>query len=282
MGTVLEMRHNIMDVLTPLYGEGEARAMMRLIFYHLKSWKTTDLIIHEGDELSGYMESEIKGILNRLLMHEPIQYVLGQAYFYGMYLKVNPGVLIPRPETEELVTLIVNENPGTDLRVLDIGTGSGAIAIALSRHLNFPRITAIDISSKALDVAVENARDLKADIDFIKDDIFVWQPSPGLFDIIVSNPPYITESEMKEMESNVLDYEPHTALFVPDENPLVFYSRISTVATEALVSGGRLYFEINPLFADKLKSLLAEDGFRDIEVTEDAYHRKRFISCSKP
>ena len=199
-----------------------------------------------------------------------------------MDLKVDRSVLIPRHETEELVDLIVDGNKGRqDLRVLDIGTGSGAIAIALSRNLPFAHVTAIDISEAALKIARENARALHADIDFIRQDVFTWQPAPESFDIIVSNPPYIANSEKAAMDSNVLDYEPHSALFVPDSEPLIFYSRIATIAIGALAGGGRLYFEINPLFAADLVRMLGAEGFRDIEVHKDISRRDRFISCSK-
>lgn len=270
------------QTLAPIYGTHEAQAMIRLIFHSLKNWDAAGLIMHEPDELSDYILDKIDDIMRRLQNHEPIQYILGEGYFYGMYLKVTPDVLIPRPETEQLVHLIVDENKSPDLSVLDIGTGSGAIAIALSRNLNFPQITALDISGKALAVAKENASRFKAKIDFIEEDIFKYSPKPESLDIIVSNPPYITESEKKTMERNVLDYEPASALFVPDENPLLFYSRIATVASSALKPDGRLYFEINPLFSNQLINLLSNDGFTDIMETKDAYGKRRFISCKRP
>lgn len=282
MPTLLTTRCKMRQTLAPIYGSHEAQAMIRLIFHSLKNWDAADLIMHEPDELSDYILDKIDDIMRRLQNHEPIQYILGEGYFYGMYLKVTPDVLIPRPETEQLVQLIVDENKSPDLSVLDIGTGSGAIAIALSRNLNFPQVTALDISGKALAVAKENASKFKAKIDFIEEDIFKYSPAPESFDIIVSNPPYITESEKKTMERNVLDYEPASALFVPDENPLLFYSRIATVASSALKTGGRLYFEINPLFSSQLINLLPSDGFTDIIETKDSYGKRRFISCKRP
>lgn len=268
--------------LSPQYGEGEAKAMTRLIFDSLKGWSVTDLIINEDREVSEYMIEKINEILERLGADEPLQYILGEARFYGMDLKVDRSVLIPRQETEELVDLIVRENPGEDLRVLDIGTGSGAIAIALSRNLRFPQVTAIDISESALVTARGNASRLHARIDFRREDIFTYEPPRRAFDIIVSNPPYIAEKEKRDMARNVLDYEPESALFVPDENPLIYYRRISSVAMWALNDGGRLYFEINPLYASGLKDMLNASGYVDVRIIDDISHRPRMASAQKP
>ena len=268
--------------LSPIYGSWETKAISRLIFHNLKGWNATDLIIHEGDEISDYIAGKIEEILRRLDREEPIQYILGEGRFYGMNLKVGRAVLIPRPETEELVDIIVKQNASKqDLRVLDIGTGSGAIAIALARNLPFSRVTALDISPDALEIARENATALKTDINFINDDVFKWVPGEDTFDIIVSNPPYVDESEKRAMERNVIDYEPHTALFVPDANPLIFYSRIAEIASNSLAAGGTLYFEINPRHCDELLSLLRNEGFSDVEIFRDIQSRLRFISAKK-
>lgn len=272
-----ETLKSLRSALVPLFGKGEAEAIIRLIFLHLKGWNTVDLIINEDKELSEFIKSQIIRILHRLLEGEPIQYIVGRAYFYGMDMKVNPSVLIPRPETEELVDLIVKGNPQSDLRVLDIGTGSGCIAIALARNLKFPAITAIDISQEALETAKENARILKANIHFELKDIFTYSTPESSFNIIVSNPPYINESEKSEMEANVLDHEPHTALFVPDNDPLVFYRRICDIALTALSDKGKLYFEINPRHAEEMKDLMNASGFLDVEIIKDIHGRDRFI-----
>ena len=280
--TVKECIRDIRLRLSPIYGEGEAKAMTRLIFHSLKGWNVTDMIIHEGDEVSEYIAGKISDIVGRLLKNEPIQYILGEAYFYGLNLFVDPSTLIPRPETEELVDMIIKEwGSRSDLRVLDIGTGSGAIAIALSRNLPFSEVTAIDISHEALKVAERNASNLKAPIRFINEDVFSFSPHPHSFDIIVSNPPYIDESEKAEMESNVLDYEPHNALFVPDATPLIFYSRISEIASKALDCGGRLYFEINPRHAGQLLTMLRNEGFINVECHRDIHGKERFISATR-
>ncbi len=268
--------------LAPVYGEGEARAMTRLIFHHLKGWNVTDLVINDDRELSDYVVGKINLILDRILGGEPLQYLLGEARFYGMDLRVTPAVLIPRPETEELVDMIVRTNTGSDIRVLDVGTGSGAIAIALSRNLPFSNVTAIDVSEDALEVARQNAGALHARIDFMHQDLFCYEPTPESFDIIVSNPPYIAESEKKDMERNVLEHEPHIALFVSDDAPLIYYSRIAEVGLTALVPGGRLYFEINPRFSDDLRKMLESDGYADVRIVDDISRRPRFAVAIKP
>lgn len=281
MAKLYELKREMHDSLDSIYGVGEATAMIRLIFHNLKGWNASDLIINENVEISEYIENKIRDIIERLKKYEPIQYILGEAFFYGMNLRVDGRVLIPRPETAELVDMIVRQNPEKDLRVLDIGTGSGAIAIALARNLKFSEVTAIDISDDALCVAKENAKNLKTDIIFLNEDIFTYEPQAEAYDIIVSNPPYIDESEKAGMERNVIDYEPHSALFVPDAAPLVYYNRIAEVAGKALVRGGRLYFEINPRHADSLREMLKAEGFDSIEITKDAFNKMRFISCIK-
>lgn len=268
------------EILRPLYGNGETEAIIRIMFHYLKGWNTVDIIMHEDASLSPFIKSEIDAILKRLVKHEPIQYITGEARFHGMEMKVTPDVLIPRPETDELVDIIVSDAGETeDLRVLDIGTGSGCIAIALARSLRFPTVTAVDISDAALAVARENASNLKANISFIKEDILTDSPE-GIFDIIVSNPPYIDESEKSGMEPNVLDYEPKIALFVPDNNPLLFYKRIAEIAVRKLSPAGKLYFEINPRHADELSRYLTDCGFDDVQVIRDSFGKLRFIKAT--
>lgn len=274
---------NLRNALRPIYGDRETEAIIRLIFHHLKGWSPTDIIIHEDDNLSDFTKSEISSIMHRLLNHEPIQYILGEARFHGLDFIVTPAVLIPRPETSELVDIICDRAADApDLRVLDIATGSGCIAIAIARTLPFPHVTAIDNSETALKVARENAARLKAKVDFIHADIFKWSPAPASLDIIVSNPPYIDDSEKKDMDANVLDFEPASALFVPDDDPLLFYKRITDVALKALCPGGNLYFEINPLHAEELSRLVEGKGFSDVEIIKDSYGRDRFCIATLP
>lgn len=276
-----ELLKKLRDALRPIYGNGETEAIIRIMFHYLKGWNTVDLLVHEQDEASPFLQSEAEGILSRLLKHEPIQYITGEARFHGLELKVTPDVLIPRPETSELVDIICDESGGReDLQVLDLCTGSGCIAVALARCLKFPEITAVDVSEPALKVAKENADSLNTKVTLVKADIFSWTPSEE-FDIIVSNPPYIDESEKNGMDDNVLGYEPHQALFVPDDNPLMFYKRIAGIAADCLAEGGRLYLEINPRHAEELRRLLVSKGFDNVEVRKDSFDRQRFITASK-
>lgn len=277
-----ETLKKLRSALRPLYGDRETEAIIKLIFLYVKGWHTVDMLIHEPDELSPFIKSEIDGILSRLLRHEPIQYITGEAYFHGMELQVTPAVLIPRPETAELVDIIADRADGrTDLRVLDIATGSGCIALALARILPFSEVTALDISGDALKVARNNAERLKARINFVEADVFNWQPHAESYDIIVSNPPYIDESERADMEPNVVNYEPPSALFVPDNDPLRFYTRITALANRALAAGGRLYYEINPRHSKQLAEDIHAAGFIDVEIIRDSFGKERFITARK-
>ena len=268
------------DSLTPIYGKNETEAIIRIIFHHLKGWSLTDMLIHSEDELSPYIKSEIDKIITRLINYEPIQYITGEARFHGMNLSIKPGVLIPRPETDELTDLIIDENKNKeDLKILDVCTGSGCIAIALYRNLKFPKITAVDISPVALEVAEENAAKLKCDIKFIKADILEWIPD-SKYDIIVSNPPYVNEIEASIMSRNVLEYEPHNAIFVPDDDPLKFYKRIISISKSFLNHNGKLYLEINPLYVKGLESLIKDADFKDIRTIKDSFGKDRFMICS--
>lgn len=273
----------IKDTLSPIYSKGEIKNIIRIIFENLKNYSQVDIIMNQDEVLSDYIKQKIDVILKRLLNREPIQYIFSEAYFQGMTLKVSPDTLIPRPETEELVDIIIKENTKSDLHILDIGTGSGAIAIALARALRFPVVDAIDISSGAIDIAKENAISLKVKINFmIKDILSIENPPENIYDIIVSNPPYITNEEKTSMEVNVLDYEPHSALFVPDNEPLLFYTAISSYAKQALRPGGRIYFEINNKFGKETANLLSDCGFSSVNITKDMYGLDRFVSAIKP
>ncbi len=272
----------IRNTLSPIYSQGEIKSIVKIIFENLMNYSQVDIIMRSNEELSPYIKNKIDNILSRLLKHEPIQYIFNEAYFHGHTLKVTHETLIPRPETEELVDIIVKENTESDLKVLDIGTGSGAIAIALDKALRFSIVDALDISSGALEIAKENARVLKAKVNFMKKDIltevFCGEP---IYDIIVSNPPYITEHEKVSMEANVLEYEPRTALFVPDDSPLLFYRAITRYAYHALKPSGRIYFEINSKFGKETAQLLTSNGFEDAVVIKDMYGLDRFVKAIK-
>lgn len=267
--------------LAPVLGEGEARASLRVAAEDIFGWTHTDLLIKADDEISDFRAGQLDRVVDRLLLGEPLQYILGKAYFYGMNFEVTPDVLIPRPETAELVDIIVRENQTPDLRVMDVGTGSGCIAIALSRNLPFSRVTAVDVSSSALEIARKNAAKFKARISFVHADIMKYEVPSGSFDVIVSNPPYIAESERVDMEARVLAHEPSMALFVPDDDPLRFYKRIAQIASDALAEGGKLYFEINPLFANDMQSMLNAGGWADVRIEHDIHGRKRFAMAVK-
>ena len=267
--------------LAPIYGDREADAMMRIILESIMHYSTVDLLIHANDEISPLTRQRIEKVVSRLECHEPIQYVFGEAFFGGHRFKVTPDTLIPRPETEQLVDMILDENHAADLRVLDVGSGSGCIAISLALGLRFAYVTGIDISQAALKVAAENAKTLKASVKFKQCDILHQEPA-GQFDIIVSNPPYICNEEQASMAPNVVDYEPQEALFVPDSDPLLFYRVISRYASHALTDGGRLYFEINSRFGNEIADLLGSMGFTDIDITKDMYNRTRFARAIKP
>lgn len=232
-------------------------------------------------------QQELQQLTERLEQHEPIQYVLGQADFCGRTFKVSPAVLIPRPETEELcqwVTTKVRDSACNDaaLSILDVGTGSGCIAITLAAELPEAKVTAWDISEDALLVACENALLNGVTVDFeLQDVLLATAAAQQTKDIIISNPPYICNKERATMEANVLEHEPHQALFVPDDDPLLFYRAIAKLGQQTLIHDGWLYFEINPLFAGQLAQLLSSMSYRDIEIKTDQFGKQRMIRARK-
>lgn len=280
--TLADVRRALRLGLVPKYGEREAAAMAQSILMQLKGWSLTELIANEDRLASDFIKNRSREIFSLLMNDVPLQYALGETNFYGLKLKVKPGVLIPRPETEELVDLIVKENNRSDLEVLDLCTGSGAIAIALARNLPFSRVEAVDISPVAVAIAGENAENLKTRVKVRMADVFTLTLQDYTYDIIVSNPPYVAESEKVDMEPNVLNHEPHEALFVSDSNPLIFYKRIATLASKALVPGGRLYFEINPIFASGIEHLFSDLKFREVRIIKDVHGKNRFASALAP
>lgn len=279
-----ELRRATVKRLEEVYPRGEALWLWREMLMRIKGWGQVELAINAGDEVSEYLQRKVEKVTERLLRKEPVQYIFGMAEFYGLQLKVTPDVLIPRPETAEMVDMIVKWADGrTDLRVLDLCTGSGCIAVALARNLKFAQIAAIDLSSKALAVAAENAKALKVKVNLnLGDALQLKDETSPKYDIIVSNPPYIAESERASMDSNVVDHEPQMALFVPDSDPLRFYHAIARYAMTALVSGGVLYFEINPLYAIRLREELQQQGWDDVVVEADMQGLNRFIHCVHP
>lgn len=258
----------------------EVQAMIRVICEDVFNYDPVDVALRQESELPEFAQQRITDLITRLRRHEPLQYVVGSARFHGHKFTVTPAVLIPRPETEQLVDLIVDENTASDLRVLDMGTGSGCIAISLARALRFAQVDALDVSRDALAVARENAAALKAKVRFFESDMLLPQPA-ATYDIIVSNPPYICWSERESMEANVKDYEPSQALFVPDNDPLLFYKSIAPYAMQCLDKGGRLYLEINRRFGAEVERLLEENGFDEVRIISDSYGNVRFAAAQK-
>lgn len=272
----------IKDELTALYPLEEIDGFIRIIFEHQLKLSFTQMIIQKDRILDDYQQKEIYKIVNRLKKYEPIQYILGEAEFYNLNLSVKPGVLIPRPETEELVDWITKINMSENAHILDVGTGSGCIALALKKELPDAQVTAFDVSEEALKIASANANRNKLDINFQNVDILKWEKQEfPEFDIIVSNPPYVRDCEKKMMESNVLDYEPELALFVSDVDPLLFYRTIAGFAQKYLKKGGFLFFEINENFGEATKNLLYGFGFKNIDLKKDIEKKDRMICCEK-
>jgi release factor glutamine methyltransferase len=274
------------DLLTNIYGVDEASSLMAILFEHFVSLKRHEILSGSARRISESELLKIHFACKELLKQRPIQYITGTAWFYGEAFKVTEAVLIPRPETEELCDWIIKDSNANykekpTLRFLDIGTGSGCIAVTLKKNIEKASVTALDVSVEALQVARENAATLSADINFLKADILKNDQWPaGPFDIIVSNPPYVRESEKELMKPNVLDHEPHLALFVENDNPLVFYDAIARFALQALSENGKLYFEINENLQNEMKLLLENLEFEQIEFKIDINNKTRMMCCS--
>lgn len=267
--------------LQPYYTAEEVSALSRIVCCDLLGQAPTDYYLGKDIVLSSKKEQELEDILQRLSRFEPLQYIEGRTLFLGREFWVAPGVLIPRPETEELVELMLKEIPA-DARILDVGTGSGCIAISLAKALPDALVTAWDVSPEALSVARANARKLQADVRFVECDVLACQVDEvGLYDVIVSNPPYVTEAEKADMEPNVLQWEPSLALFVPDDDPLRFYRRIAVLGRDMLADGGRLYFEINRAYGREMVEMLRAMGYVGVRVEKDLSQNDRFVIAEK-
>lgn len=267
--------------LQPYYTAEEVSALSRIVCCDLLGQAPTDYYLGKDIALSPKKEQELEDILQRLSRFEPLQYIEGRTLFLGREFWVAPGVLIPRPETEELVELMLKEIPA-DARILDVGTGSGCIAISLAKELPDALVTAWDVSPEALSVARVNARKLQANVRFVECDVLACQVDEvGLYDVIVSNPPYVTEAEKADMEPNVLQWEPSLALFVPDDDPLRFYRRIAVLGRDMLADGGRLYFEINRAYGREMVEMLRTMGYVRVRVEKDLSQNDRFVIAEK-
>jgi len=273
---------SIRKELAGIYSTDEIESLIFLIFEKLKGYSRTQFLLAKEEILTPEDQSEIDKIVLRLKNQEPIQYILGETEFYGLPFYTVPGVLIPRPETEELVQWIIQENKNTSPTILDIGTGSGCIAISLRKNIPQSTVLACDISPVCLETARLNAALNSAELSVIEYDILNSVPKfefPKL-DTLVSNPPYVRETEKLLMEKNVLEYEPELALFVPDADPLIFYARIADFAQVHLKNGARLYFEINEAFGFECSEMLRGKGFSEITLKKDINGKDRMIGCS--
>ncbi len=266
--------------LTGKYPAHEISSFIFWLFEAYLGWSKTQVLINENNPVA---ESSILKFLDaakRLKKYEPIQYILGYTEFYGLRLAVNPSVLIPRPETEELVHLILQNETYKNLSIIDLCTGSGCIALSLKKEFPDAQIMGLDIDKKAIETASGNALQLALEVEFICEDIFSFK-SPQKMDVIVSNPPYVCESEKQQMQPNVLDYEPAKALFVPDNNPLLFYKTIAGFASENLTENGTVYLEINEAFGNECSTLFMGNGFNSIDLYQDINGKNRMLKIKR-
>ncbi|MCF6365899.1 MAG: peptide chain release factor N(5)-glutamine methyltransferase [Bacteroidales bacterium] len=281
--TITEAKIYIQKELCDYYPKNELISFTRIILEDVFCLSSVDMLLNRGYIFSDEGESKLQNIINRLKKFEPLQYIVGFTFFFDLKINLTEYVLIPRPETEELVNLIISETEQMEgLLVLDIGTGSGCIAVSLAKNLSGANVYAIDICEKALKTAKSNASENNAHVSFIQADIL--NPNSlgevNRFDIIVSNPPYVLNSEKAHMGKNVLNYEPGSALFVENNNPLVFYKAIVKFAKQNLRSSGRLYFEINEQFGGKIKNMLEKSGFKSIKIFKDIKGKNRMVRCN--
>lgn len=279
--TIAEGKKQLAEKLATRYDEREAHNIAEMVVEKLTGWDRIKLLLQKNETLSSEQESLLQTWTRDLLRHRPVQYVLGEAWFMGFPFFVAESVLIPRPETEELVQWILETMKGKPGKVLDIGTGSGCIAVSLAKHNRQLQVSAIDKSNEALYISEKNNQKLATSVRFFQMDILDMEG--GFFsekmDVIVSNPPYIKENERKYMHENVLAFEPEMALFVPNTNPLLFYRKIAEIATKSLVPGGHLFFEINEMFGNEVVSLLTDIGFKSVELKKDLQGKDRMVKA---
>lgn len=274
------------DRLTTLYEASELENIFFIILTDIFGYSRNALLLNKSISLNDDQLGQLEEIINRLSTGEPVQYITGHTPFMGLSFQVNEHVLIPRPETEELVDFIIcdlKKSAAPEPRIIDIGTGSGCIPVTIKKYIDKASVYAIDISRGALEVANQNATKLHCPVHFMLADILEWDiifTEDIKFDVIVSNPPYITHAEQQHMHPNVLQFEPHLALFVEDQAPLLFYETIASFALVHLAKGGSLYFEINRNFGEEVKDLLRKKGFKDILLKQDMHGADRIIRAS--
>jgi release factor glutamine methyltransferase len=277
-----DILNNYKETLQHIYDQQEISATFEIVIDAVSGLKKSQFTFQRDVDVNEEEAIEYNRILQKLANSEPLQYILAEAYFYGLKFNVNQNVLIPRPETEELVELALKNSKllKDDCNILDIGTGSGCIAVTFKYHLKNANVSALDVNPAALEVAIQNAHQHQTTINFIEADIRSYD-SAQRFDMIISNPPYITDKERSAMDRNVIDFEPHLALFVADENPLEFYIAIADFATKALNNTGLLLFEINANYGQETAEMLVSKDFKDIHILKDMQGKERFITARK-
>jgi release factor glutamine methyltransferase len=284
MKSIKDYRSIFIEKLQPIYDTVEAESFFYLILEFKMKMNRIDLALQPDSKLMDEQLAEWDFLLQQLLQEVPIQYLLGRTHFYGLEFEVDENVLIPRPETEELVDWIVSDAKvqlSKELNIIDIGTGSGCIAISLSKNIPQAQVAAVDVSEKAIEIARKNAELNSVAVTFIRQNILEAEDLNMQLDIIVSNPPYVRNLEKGEIKRNVLEHEPHLALFVDDNDALLFYRKIATLAQKNLKDNGKLYFEINQYLGKETVALLEDLGFENITLRKDIYGNDRMICCTK-
>lgn len=276
-----EYKSAFIEELSPLYDEKEVESFFYIVLDCFHQLKRIDLALNPDLEMDSLQLLRWESVVIELKKQKPIQYILGETEFYGLPFLVNENTLIPRPETEELVDLISkeNQNQSSEIKIVDIGTGSGCIAISLAKNLPNAKVSAIDVSEKALATAEKNSEINQVKVNFILKNILETDDLEEQFDVIVSNPPYVRMLEKAEIKPNVLEYEPHLALFVDDNDALLFYRKIAQLALKNLTHRGKLYFEINQYLGKETVELLENLGFKKVRLIKDIYGNDRMISC---
>lgn len=279
--TIQQYTKELLQELNDIYADNEIREFAKIMLEHVLKVSRTQLLMMSNDHLSANQISELRAMSDKLKKQIPIQYIIGKTEFYDLSFEVNKSVLIPRPETEELVDWILKDHKHQPQKIVDIGTGSGCIAISLKANMPNTEVYAWDISTDALSVAKKNAEINNVSITFQEVDVLNHQPQINELDCIVSNPPYVRELEKELMEDNVLNHEPHTALFVSNNDPLIFYRTIAKLGIEMLKTDGLLYFEINEYLSPEMTDMLTEMGYFSIECRKDINGKDRMMKAHK-
>lgn len=279
--TLKQLKSNFTATLSENYPLEEVTTFFNWLAEAYLGYSRFDISSNGALEVTSNIETKFLDAMKRLQNYEPIQYIIGDTEFFGLPFKVTPATLIPRPETEELVQWILSDFENVAPSILDIGTGSGCIAISLAKNLENAAVSAVDISEEALHIAKQNALDNEVSVNFYQADILALNTLPHTYDCIVSNPPYVRTLEKEFMQPNVLKHEPESALFVSNDNPLVFYTKIARLAKEHLSVNGTLYFEINEYLGKEMQDMLKAEGFAEIELRKDIFGKDRMLRCKR-